>query len=185
VRIVLLGPPGSGKGTQAQRLSPYLGIPHVSTGELFRHNITAGTALGLRAQAYVDAGDLVPASLTNALINDRLADPDAAQGFILDGYPRSVDQAKALRGMLAERNVGIDAVLEFQVSEAEVVQRLSGRGRADDTGLVIQNRLAVYHDETAPLRGYYQDRLAVVEATGTVDEIFAQALQVLLAALNR
>lgn len=185
MRIVLLGPPGSGKGTQAQRLSPHLGIPHISTGELFRHNITAGTPLGLRAQAYVDAGDMVPASLTNALINDRLGDIDAAQGFILDGYPRSVDQAEALRGMLAERHANIDVVLEFQVNEPEVVQRLTARGRADDTARVIHHRLAVYHIETAPLLAYYRSQLAVVEATGTVDEIFARALDALLAALNR
>lgn len=185
MRIVLLGPPGSGKGTQAQELSPHCRIPHISTGELFRHNITASTPLGIRARGHVDSGDLVPAALTNAMINERLSEPDAAHGFILDGYPRSVEQADALHGMLAERNADVDVAVEFRLSEPELVQRLTGRGRADDTAQIIEHRLAVYHDETAPLLQYYRDRLVVVEAPGTVDEIFARTLKALLEAQNR
>ncbi|HEY9264971.1 MAG TPA: adenylate kinase, partial [Mycobacterium sp.] len=151
MRIVLLGPPGAGKGTQAQKLAEKLGVPQISTGDLFRHNITNGTDLGLEAKKYLDAGDLVPATLTNALVDDRLNDQDAANGFILDGFPRSVEQAKALDDMLSKRNLSLDAVLEFRVPEEELVSRLKGRGRADDTEDVIRNRFKVYRDETAPL----------------------------------
>ncbi|MCK0173662.1 MULTISPECIES: adenylate kinase [Mycobacteriaceae] len=179
MRIVLLGPPGAGKGTQAQKLAEKLGIPHISTGDLFRHNITNETELGVEAKKYLDAGDLVPSTLTNALVDDRLNDDDAAQGFILDGYPRSVEQAKALTDMLAARNTSLDAVLEFRVSEDELLGRLKSRGRADDTEDVILNRMKVYRDETAPLLDHYRDELKTVDAVGTMDEVFARALQAL------
>jgi len=179
VRIVLLGPPGAGKGTQAQKLAEKLEIPQISTGDLFRYNISNGTELGLEAKKYLDAGDLVPATLTNALVDDRLDDEDAAQGFILDGFPRSVEQAKALDEMLAKRNLSLDAVLEFRVPEEELVTRLKGRGRADDTEDVIRNRFKVYRDETAPLLDYYSDNLATVDAVGELDEVFARALKAL------
>jgi adenylate kinase len=179
VRVVLLGPPGAGKGTQAEKLAEKLEIPQISTGELFRRNIDNGTRLGLEAKRYLDAGDLVPSELTNQLVDDRLNDSDAANGFILDGYPRSLDQAKALHEMLARRGTDIDAVVEFRVSQDELLQRLKGRGRADDTDEVILNRMKVYRDETAPLLEYYHDQLKTVEAVGTVDEVFARALQAL------
>jgi len=179
VRVVLLGPPGAGKGTQAQKLSDKLGIPHISTGELFRSNIENGTKLGLEAKRYLDAGDLVPSELTNQLVDDRLSDSDAAGGFVLDGYPRSTEQAKALHEMLERRGTDIDAVLEFRVSEDELLQRLKARGRADDTDDVILNRMKVYRDETAPLLEYYRDELKTVDAIGTMDEVFARALQAL------
>ena len=179
MRVVLLGPPGAGKGTQAQKLAEKLGIPHISTGELFRHNIENNTKLGLEAKRYLDAGDLVPSELTNQLVDDRLNDPDAAKGFILDGYPRSVEQAEALHEMLGRRGTDIDAVVEFRVSQEELLQRLKARGRADDTDDVILNRMKVYQDETAPLLEYYADELKTVDAVGSLDEVFARALQAL------
>jgi adenylate kinase len=175
----LLGPPGAGKGTQAEKLAEKLAIPHISTGDLFRHNITNETELGVEAKKYLDAGDLVPASLTNALVDDRLDDSDAAEGFILDGYPRSVEQAEALSEMLAKRNLKLDAVVEFRVSEDELLSRLKSRGRADDTEDVILNRMKVYRDETAPLLDYYADELKTVDAVGSLDEVFARALRAL------
>jgi adenylate kinase len=179
VRIVLLGPPGAGKGTQAVQLAEKLGIPQISTGDLFRHNISTGTPLGLEAKKYLDAGDLVPATLTNALVDDRLDDEDAAAGFILDGFPRSVEQAEALHDMLERRNLKLDAVVEFRVSEDELLARLKERGRADDTEDVILNRMKVYRDETAPLLDYYSAELKTVDAIGPVDEVFARALRAL------
>jgi adenylate kinase len=177
--MVLLGPPGAGKGTQAEKLSEKLGIPQISTGDLFRQNIGDGTDLGLEAKRYLDAGDLVPSELTNKLVDDRLTKPDVAKGFILDGYPRSVEQAKALHEMLGRRGTDLDAVVEFRVPEEELFERLKGRGRADDTDDVIRNRMKVYHDETAPLLEYYSDQLKTVDAVGSVDEVFARALQAL------
>ena len=179
MRLVLLGPPGAGKGTQAQKLSEKLGVPQISTGDLFRKNISEGTPLGLEAKRYLDAGDLVPSSLTNALVEDRIAQPDAADGFILDGYPRSVEQAQALDEMLAKHDTKLDAVVEFQVSDEELLQRLMGRGRADDTEEVIHNRMNVYRDETEPLLEYYRNNLKTVDAVGALDEVFQRALQAL------
>ena len=176
---MLLGPPGAGKGTQAEKLAESLGVPHVSTGDLFRFNITNGTELGLEAKKYLDAGDLVPATLTNALVDDRLDQADTAAGFILDGFPRSVEQAKALDEMLKKRDLSLDAVLEFRVPEEELVSRLKGRGRDDDTEDVIRNRFRVYRDETAPLLDYYSADLKTVDAVGELDEVFARALKAL------
>ncbi|KAA8966144.1 adenylate kinase [Mycobacterium sp.] len=179
MRVVLLGPPGAGKGTQAQKLADKLGVPAISTGDLFRSNITEGTRLGLQAKRYLDSGDLVPSELTNALVEERLDEPDTAGGFILDGYPRSLEQARALHDMLSRRGTRIDAVLEFRVSQEELLKRLKGRGRADDTEDVVLNRMEVYRDETAPLLDYYRDELKTVDAVGTVDEVFARALRAL------
>ena len=180
MRVVLLGPPGAGKGTQAQKLSEKLGIPQISTGDLFRKNISEGTPLGIDAKRYLDAGDLVPSELTNKLVEDRIQDEDAAAGFILDGYPRSVEQAKALDEMLKNHNTKLDAVLEFAVSEEQLLERLKARGRADDTEEVIHNRMQVYRDETEPLLEYYShNNLQSVDAVGGLDEVFARALQAL------
>lgn len=179
MRVVLLGPPGAGKGTQAVKLAEKLEIPHLSTGDLFRENIGNGTELGLEAKRYLDAGDLVPSELTNELVDDRLSNPDTGNGFILDGYPRSVQQAKALHDMLERRGSQLDAVLEFRVSEEVLLERLKARGRADDTDEIILNRMKVYRDETAPLIEYYTDELKTVDAVGEVDEVFARALQAL------
>ncbi|MCV7221982.1 adenylate kinase [Mycolicibacterium elephantis] len=180
MRVVLLGPPGAGKGTQAQKLSEKLGIPQISTGDLFRKNIGENTPLGVEAKRYLDAGDLVPSELTNKLVEDRISQPDAADGFILDGYPRSVEQAKALDEMLKKRDTKLDAVLEFAVSEEELFKRLKARGRADDTEEIIHNRMQVYRDETQPLLEYYKhNNLQTVDAVGGLDEVFARALHAL------
>lgn len=180
MRVVLLGPPGAGKGTQALKLSEKLGIPQISTGDLFRKNISEGTPLGIEAKRYLDAGDLVPSELTNKLVEDRIEQPDAVDGFILDGYPRSVEQARAFDEMLKNHNTKLDAVLEFAVSEQELLERLKSRGRADDTEEVIHNRMQVYRDETEPLLEYYShNNLQTVNAVGALDEVFARALRAL------
>ena len=180
MRLILLGPPGAGKGTQATFVKEAFGIPQISTGDLFRKNINEGTELGVEAKRYLDAGDLVPSTLTNALVEDRIEDEDAAAGFILDGYPRSVEQAKALDEMLKNHNTKLDVVLEFAVSEDELFTRLKSRGRADDTEDVIRNRMQVYRDETEPLLEYYShNNLQTVDAVGTLDEVFARALRAL------
>ncbi len=178
MRVILLGPPGAGKGTQAVQLAEKLGVPHISTGELFRHNISEGTPLGLRAKEYLDAGELVPTSLTNDLVDDRLNASDTNAGFILDGFPRTIDQAKALHDMLERRGLKLDAVLELRVPEEVLVERLAARGRADDTEDVIRNRFRVYRDETAPLLDYYEHEheLKTVDAVGSLDEVFNRAL---------
>ena len=127
MRLVLVGPPGAGKGTQAVHLAQHFAIPHISTGDIFRSNIKGETELGLLAKSYMDKGELVPDSVTNDMVADRLTHSDTANGFLLDGYPRNVDQAKFLDGVLASRNIPLDAVLEFQLDNSEIVKRLSGR----------------------------------------------------------
>lgn len=179
MRLVLLGPPGAGKGTQAAILSEKLGVPHISTGDLFRANIGQKTALGLEAKSYIDAGNLVPSEITNNMVKARVAEPDAKNGFLLDGFPRTVDQARALESILAELNTKLDAVLSFVADEDVVVERMLARGREDDKEDVIRNRLHVYRDETAPLLDHYKDELVSVDAIGEVDEVNARALAAL------
>lgn len=175
----MLAPPGAGKGTQAVLLSEKLGIPHISTGDLFRANIGEGTELGLEAKSYMDAGNLVPTEITNRMVDARLDDADAQNGFLLDGFPRSVEQADALKEMLAKRGVKLDAVIEFQVDEDTVVERMLARGRADDTEDVIRNRMSVYRRETEPLIDYYKDILLPINAVGTVEEIHDRTMAAL------
>ncbi|WP_280261269.1 adenylate kinase [Nocardia wallacei] len=179
MRLVLLGPPGAGKGTQAELLSDKLGVPHISTGNLFRANISQQTPLGREAQKYLDAGNLVPSDVTNRMVESRIAEPDAAKGFVLDGYPRTVDQAEALEKMLKEAGFELDAVLSFEVSEDVVVERMLGRGRADDTEEVIRNRMRVYREETEPLLEHYDGLVVSVDGVGEVEEVNNRLLRAL------
>lgn len=173
MRLLLVGPPGAGKGTQAVRLAEHLDVPHISSGDLFRANLQPGaeTPIGLEAKRYIDAGDLVPDSVTIAMMRERLAEDDAAKGFVLDGFPRNLSQANSLDRLLAERGENIDSVVELKVPEDELVRRLLGRGRTDDTEDVIRRRQEVYRAETAPLLEHYQDRLVTIDAVGAVEEI--------------
>lgn len=179
MRLVLLGPPGAGKGTQAALLSEKLGIPHISTGDLFRGNISEGTPLGVEAKQYLDSGKLVPTELTARMVESRLAESDAAPGFLLDGFPRTVEQADILAALLAEKNQDIDAVVNFVVSEDAVVERMLSRGRADDNEETIRTRLSVYREETAPLIDYYADKIINIDAEGTAADINARTLEAL------
>jgi adenylate kinase len=172
-----MGPQGSGKGTQAARLATRLGVPAISTGDIFRANVKGGTELGNQAKAIIDAGDLVPDEITNAMVRDRLGQPDAVDGFILDGYPRNAAQVEALDGVLADAGAELDAVIELSASRTELLARLARRaqveGRADDTEEVISKRLAIYDEQTAPLTRRYADRglLVQVDGLGAVDEV--------------
>jgi len=178
-RVVLVGPPGAGKGTQATTLSDKLGVPHISTGDLFRAHIGDETELGRSVKRYLDAGQLVPDEVTNELVRERLAEPDAAAGFVLDGFPRNVSQADLLKKILAETEDSLDAVIELQVDENLLVRRLLARGRADDTEDVIRHRQGVYRSETAPLLDYYEDVLVTVDGIGEVDEVTSRILSAL------
>ena len=179
MRLVLLGPPGAGKGTQAVLLSEKLGVPHISTGDLFRANIGEGTPLGVEAKGYIDAGKLVPTDVTARLVKSRREEADAADGFLLDGFPRTVEQAEILQDLLAEKGQNLDGVLNFVVSEDVVVERMLARGRADDNEETIRTRLGVYRDETAPLIEHYGDQIISIEAEGEVEEINDRAMAAL------
>ena len=175
-RLVLLGPPGAGKGTQAELLAEKLGVPHISTGDLFRANIGQGTPLGIEAKGYIDAGNLVPTDVTARMVKSRLAEADAAEGFLLDGFPRTTEQAELLKEMLDEAGVTLDGVLNFVIDEDIVVERMLARGREDDKEDVIRNRLAVYHSETKPLIDHYGAEIINIDAEGEVEEISQRVL---------
>jgi adenylate kinase len=183
VRLVLVGPPGAGKGTQAGVIAGQLEIPHISTGDIFRANVGQGTPLGLQAKEYMDAGQLVPDDVTNAMVADRLTQPDVTEGFLLDGYPRNLGQADVLAANLAAAGAPLDAVIEIVVDTEQVVQRLlaRGQGRADDNEDVIRHRLKVYASETEPLVAYYRERglLRTVDGVGSVEDVTARILAVL------
>jgi adenylate kinase len=192
VRVVLLGPPGAGKGTQAQIIAGRLGVPAISTGDIFRANVSGETDLGLQAKSYMDAGDLVPDEITVAMVKDRLAEPDAKSGFLLDGFPRTIAQAEQLRDSLRELGNNLDCVLEMVVEEDELVRRLSGRRvlvdgewiqRDDDKPETVRHRLQVYREQTAPLSGWYDTEglLTRIDAIGAVEEVTERAMSALQA----
>jgi adenylate kinase len=205
MRLVLVGPPGAGKGTQAQFLAAHFSIPHISTGDIFRANLKAGTELGNQAKAFMDRGELVPDSVTNEMVKDRLTQDDAIQGFLLDGFPRNVAQAEVLRAVLADKKTPLHAVLEFSLADEEIVARLSSRRtcrecgapsvgvdkcptcggdvyqREDDKAEVIARRLEVYAEQTAPIISFYRNEglLISVSAVGNVEDITAHAISAL------
>jgi len=190
MRIVLLGPPGSGKGTQAALLAAALVVPAVSTGELFRAHVAAGTELGRTAAAFAAAGDLVPDDVTTAMVVERLAQPDCRDGYLLDGFPRTIGQAERLRGELTARGTHLDAVLELDVADAELLRRMAMRRvlvdgvwtvRDDDRPETVRHRLAVYREQTAPLVEFYATDgiLRRVDADGEVASVAARILAVL------
>jgi len=205
MRCVLVGPPGAGKGTQAQFLAAHYSIPHISTGDIFRANLKAGTELGNQAKGFMDRGELVPDSVTNEMVKDRLTHDDVAHGFLLDGFPRNVAQAEVLRAILADKKTPLQAVLEFSLADEEIVARLSSRRtcrncgapsvgvdkcptcggevyqREDDKAEVIARRLEVYAEQTAPIISFYRNEglLISVTAVGNVEDITAHAISAL------
>ena len=188
-RLIIFGAPGAGKGTQATRIAQNLGIPAISTGDIFRFNIKNETALGRQVKEILASGAYVPDEVTSAIVRDRLLQPDAQAGFLLDGYPRTQAQVADLDDMLAAEGASLDAVLELTVDTDEVVQRLLKRaeidGRADDTEDVIRHRMKVYDEETAPLAAVYRDRglLHQVDGMGEMDEV-SDRLTAVLATLQ-
>jgi adenylate kinase len=185
MRLILMGPPGAGKGTQAKVISGRLGVPAISTGDIFRANVSQETPLGLEAKRYMDAGEYVPDEVTNAMVRSRIAEPDAEGGFLLDGYPRTVAQVEELDAMLSDSGHELDAVVVLTVDQEELVARLLKRaeieGRADDTEDVIRKRQQVYADQTAPLIAVYRDRglLREVDGMGSVDDVSARVFAAL------
>ena len=206
MRLVLVGPPGAGKGTQAQFLAAHYSIPHISTGDIFRANLKASTPLGLQAKGYMDAGQLVPDEVTNEMVKDRLTHDDTANGFLLDGFPRNTVQAEVLRAFLAEKRTPLDAVLELAIDNEIIIKRLSSRltckacgapaspdatacsscngelyQREDDKPEVIAKRLAVYEEQTAPLVHFYRTEglLITISADGEVSEVTDRAITAL------
>jgi adenylate kinase len=186
MRLLIMGPPGAGKGTQAVVVAASLGIPHISTGDIFRANVGAGTPLGEEAQRYMDAGEYVPDSITNAMVRDRISHDDCQPGFLLDGYPRTLEQVNELDMMLESDGRRLDRVVELTVVTDEVVGRLLKRaqeqGRADDTADVIRRRLEVYFEQTAPLVAVYRERGILLEVDGMGD--VAQVSERILSALR-
>ncbi|MBZ9671953.1 adenylate kinase [Mesorhizobium sp. ES1-3] len=194
MRLILLGPPGAGKGTQAQRLVEKHGIPQLSTGDMLRAAVQAGTEVGKRAKAVMDAGELVSDAIVNAIVAERIDQADCARGFILDGYPRTLVQADAVESMLSERGIGLDTVVELVVDDRALVGRIVKRAddaktagqpvRKDDNPAVFEERLREYYKKTAPLTGYYyaKRKLKTVDGMASIDAVTAEIEAVLAAA---
>ncbi len=205
MRLLLVGPPGAGKGTQAHFLAAHYSIPHIATGDIFRANLKAGTELGNKAREFMDRGELVPDGITNEMVAKRLEEADAINGFLLDGWPRNVAQAEVLRAMMVEKKTPLDAALEFALPDEEIIARLSSRRtcrdcgapsvgnencpncggevyqREDDKADVIKRRLEVYAEQTAPIISFYRNEglLISVSALGEVNEITSHAISAL------
>lgn len=185
MRLVLLGAPGSGKGTQAARLREHLQVPHVSTGDLLRAAVKAGTPLGLQAKAVMESGALVSDEIVLGMLEERLTAGDTGNGFILDGYPRNLVQANALDALLRKLDQPLDIAVQLDVEAELLVERIAGRaqveGRADDTPEAVRNRLKIYNEATAPVVDFYRNtgRLACVNGVGSVDEVFQRILETL------
>lgn len=183
MRLVLLGAPGSGKGTQAARLKDHLQVPHISTGDLLRAEVAAGTPLGLEAKAIMARGDLVSDEILLGMLEDRFSRDDTASGFILDGYPRNLAQAAALDALLVKLGTPFDAAVQLEVDNEQIIARLAGRaqaeGRADDSPESVRHRLNVYDQQTAPVIAFYRehDQLTVVEGVGSLDEVFERIVK--------
>ncbi|TDL38951.1 adenylate kinase [Arthrobacter nitrophenolicus] len=181
-RLLIIGPPGSGKGTQAEHLARHFGVPAVSTGDIFRSNVSRATDLGTQAARYLDGGDFVPDHLTNALVKDRLLDSDVQSGFLLDGYPRTAPQVVELDNLLASRGLALDAVIELRAPDAELEQRMRRRaeeqGRTDDTVDVFRRRLDLYHTETHEVVSVYAGRGILVPVDGSGDPADITALAI-------
>ena len=180
MRLILMGPPGAGKGTQARVVAEHFGVPAISTGDIFRANVSQGTPLGVEAKRYMDAGEYVPDDVTNRMVRARIGEADAAPGFLLDGYPRTLDQVEELDAMVTHTGHALDAAVVLTVDAEELVQRLLHRaqtdGRTDDTEEVIRRRQEVYAEQTEPLIGVYRERgiLVEVDGMGEVDEVTAR-----------
>ena len=185
MRIVLLGAPGSGKGTQAALMNERLGLPHISTGALLRNAAKRGTELGLKAKSIIDKGELVPDGIMSDMIEERLGRDDVANGFILDGYPRNLEQAKSLDTMLEKLGKPANEAIQIDVDPEQIIQRIAARAtkehRSDDTEKVVRNRMRVYHDQTAPVIDYYEGRglLTHVLGDGQIEEVLERILSVL------
>ena len=183
MRLVLLGAPGSGKGTQAARLKEYLQVPHISTGDLLRAEVAAGSPLGLQAKEVMARGDLVSDEILLGMLRDRFSREDTRAGFILDGYPRNLAQAAALDALLKKLGVQFDAAVQLEVDNEQIIERLAGRaqaeGRADDSPESVRHRLDVYDRQTAPVIAFYRehDQLTVVDGVGSLDEVFARIVK--------
>jgi adenylate kinase len=183
MRLVLLGAPGSGKGTQATRLREHLQVPHISTGDLLRGAVAAGTPLGLKAKAVMEAGNLVSDEIVLGMLEERLGKDDARAGFVLDGYPRNLVQARALDELLARLKQPVDVAVQLDVDTNLLVERIAGRaaleGRADDTPESVRNRLNVYNEQTAPVVDFYRQKgnLACLDGVGSMDEVFNRIVE--------
>ena len=177
MRLIIMGPPGAGKGTQAKFIAEHFGIPAISTGDIFRANVSQGTPLGVEAKRYMDAGEYVPDEVTNRMVRNRIDEPDVEHGFLLDGYPRTLSQVEELDGMIRFTGHQLDAVVVLTVDQDEIVTRLLQRaqeeGRADDTEDVIRRRQEIYLEQTEPLIAVYKDRGLVheIDGMGEVDEV--------------